>query len=105
MSAILESPDAAELLLDMVYNIGGVLVEDDINDFPWDPMYGGPGHFKGGLHHGFIGYLLQQLAVLGQLANVGLNVGQEIGGAKSDFQLLMERWEKIAYPEPCLSEV
>jgi hypothetical protein len=75
LSTILETTDAAELLLDMVYNIGGVLVEDDISDFPWDPMEGGPVHVKGGLHHGFIGYVLQQLAVLGQLANVGLNVG------------------------------
>jgi hypothetical protein len=101
LSTIQESSDAAELVLDMLYNIGGVLVEDDINDFPWDPMSGGPGHLKGGLHHGFVGYVLQQLAVLGQLANVGLNVGKEIG-EKSDFQLLMERWEKIAYPETSL---
>jgi hypothetical protein len=101
LSTILETTDAAELLLDTVYNIGGVLVEDDISDFPWDPMEGGQGHIKGGLHHGFIGYVLQQLAVLAQLANVGLNIRQEIGG-KSDFQLMMERWEKIAYPEPTL---
>jgi hypothetical protein len=101
LSTILESPDAAEILLDVIYNIGGVLVEDDINDFPWDPMHGGPGHINGGLHHGFVGYVLQQLAVLGQLANVGLNVGEELG-SKSDFQLLMERWEKIAYPNPSL---
>jgi hypothetical protein len=101
LSTILEPPDAAELLLDVLYNIGGVLVEDDINDFPWDPMRGGPSHIKGGLHHGFVGYVLQQLAVLGQLANVGLNVGEELG-SKSDFQLLMEHWEKIAYPEPTL---
>ena len=101
MSTILEPSDATELLLDMLYNIGGVLVEDDIKDFPWDPMTGGPGHVKGGLHHGFVGYVLQQLAVLGQLANVGLNMGEELGG-KSDFQLMMERWEKIAYPEPNL---
>jgi hypothetical protein len=38
--------------------------------------------------------MLQQLAVLGQLANVGLNVGEEFG-TKSDFQLFMERWEKL----------
>jgi hypothetical protein len=101
LSTIQESSDAAELVLDVLYNIGGVLVEDDIKDFPWDPMSGGPGHLMGGLHHGFIGYVLQQLAVLGQLANVGLNVGKEIG-EKSDFQLLMERWEKIAYPETSL---
>jgi hypothetical protein len=89
------------MVLDVLYNIGGVLVEDDIKDFPWDPMSGGPGHLKGGLHHGFVGYILQQLAVLGQLANVGLNVGKEIG-KESEFQLLMERWEKIAYPETSL---
>jgi hypothetical protein len=101
LSTILESSDAAELLLDVIYNIGGVLVEDDIKDFPWDVNQGGPGHIKGGLHHGFVGYVLQQLAVLGQLANVGLNVGEELGD-KSDFQLLLERWEKIAYPERSL---
>lgn len=104
MSTSAESSDYTEFLLDVLYNIGGVLVEDDIRDFPWDPMTGGPGHIKGGLHHGFIGYMLQQLAVVGQLAKVGLNVGEEFG-TKSDFQLLMERWEKIAYPEPSLSEV
>jgi hypothetical protein len=101
LSTIAEEIGGAELLLDALYNIGGVLVEDDLKDFPWDPMVGGPGHARGGLHHGFLGYLLQQVAVLGQLANVGLNVGKEIG-EKSNFQLLMERWEKIAYPEPSI---
>ncbi len=101
MSTIIESTDGAELLLDVLYNIGGVLVEDDLKDFPWDPMVGGPGHLKGGMHHGFLGYLLQQVAVLGQLANIGSSVGNELT-EKSDFQLLTERWEKIAYPEPSL---
>ena len=101
MSTVIESADGAELLLDVLYNIGGVLVEDDLKDFPWDPMVGGPGHLKGGMHHGFLGYLLQQVAVLGQLANIGSSVGEELA-EKSDFQLLMERWEKIAYPEPSL---
>jgi hypothetical protein len=101
LSIILESSDAAELVLDMLYNIGGVLVEDDIKDFPWDPTTGGPGHIKGGLHHGFVGYLLQQVAVLGQLANIGASIKDEFS-EKSEFQNLMERWEKIAYPEPSL---
>ena len=101
MSTVIESADGAELLLDVLYNIGGVLVEDDLKDFPWDPMVGGPGHVKGGMHHGFLGYVLQQVAVLGQLANIGSSVGEELA-EKSDYQLLMERWEKIAYPEPSL---
>ncbi len=101
MSTVVESADGAEFLLDVLYNIGGVLVEDDLKDFPWDPMVGGPGHLKGGMHHGFLGYLLQQVAVLGQLANIGSSVREELA-EKSDFQLLMERWEKIAYPEPSL---
>lgn len=101
MNTVVESADGAELLLDVLYNIGGVLVEDDLKDFPWDPMVGGPGHLKGGMHHGFLGYLLQQVAVLGQLAKIGSSVGNELT-EKNDFQLLMERWEKIAYPEPSL---
>jgi hypothetical protein len=101
LSMVSEEPSAAELLLDVLYNIGGVLVEDDIKDFPWDPMTGGPGHITGGLHHGFVGYLLQQVAVLGQLANIGASIEGEFS-EKSEFQNLMERWEKIAYPEPSL---
>jgi hypothetical protein len=101
LSTVIESADGTELLLDVLYNIGGVLVEDDLKDFPWDPMVGGPGHLKGGMHHGFLGYVLQQVAVLGQLANIGSSVGEELA-VKSDFQLLMERWEKIAYPESSL---
>jgi hypothetical protein len=46
LSTVLESSDAPELLLDLLYNIGGVLVEDDIRDFPWDPMTGGPGQLR-----------------------------------------------------------
>jgi hypothetical protein len=101
MSTVTEEMSGAELLLDVLYNIGGVLVEDDLKDFPWDPMVGGPGHLRGGLHHGFLGYLLQQVALLGQLANIGANVRDELS-EKSEFQLLMERWEKIAYPEPSI---
>jgi hypothetical protein len=102
MSTIItEEIGGAELLLDVLYNIGSVLVEDDLKDFPWDPMVGGLGHLRGGLHHGFLGYLLQQVAVLGQLANIGANVRDELYD-KNEFQLLMERWEKIAYPEPTL---
>jgi hypothetical protein len=101
LSVVSEEQSSAELLLDVLYNIGGVLVEDDIKDFPWDPMTGGSGHIKGGLHHGFVGYLLQQVAVLGQLANIGASIKDEFS-EKSEFQHLMERWEKIAYPEPSL---
>jgi hypothetical protein len=99
MSTVTEEMSGAELLLDVLYNIGGVLVGDDLKDFSWDPMVSGPGHLRGGLHHGFLGYILQQVAVLGQLANVGASVKDELS-EKSEFQLLMERWEKIAYPEP-----
>jgi hypothetical protein len=36
LSTVVESSDTTELLLDVLYNIGRVLVEDDIRDFPWD---------------------------------------------------------------------
>jgi hypothetical protein len=49
----------------------------------------------------FLGCLLQQVAVLGQLTIIRANVKDELS-ENSEFQLLMEHWEKIAYPEPSL---
>jgi hypothetical protein len=96
-----EKADGTGLLLDLLYNLEGILIEDDLKDFPWNPLAGGRGHIRGGLHHGFVGFMLQQVAVVGQLARVGLDVTQELG-EKTDLQVIMERFERIAYPDPSL---
>lgn len=92
-----DAMDPFEFLLDTFYNLGALLVEDDIHDFPWDPMKGGPGHTYGGIHHGMIGYFIQTAAFVGRLAKVAVELQSELGN-KSEIQSIIERYERIAYP-------
>lgn len=93
---------ASMWIWDLFYDIGGILVEDDINDFPWDPMQGGPGHIMGSPHHGMLGWALQQGAYVAGLMDVAAEVAKE-AGQKDELQEVLEEFERLAYPTPPLN--
>jgi hypothetical protein len=105
---ILSDYDAVDFVLDLVHSLGEYFEADDIADYPWDPMRGGPGHVAGMPHHGMIGYWMKTIAFLAKMGKVGLAMAEEFRAEeqnKSLFQEMMERWEKIAYPEiPLMQE-
>lgn len=92
--------------LDVLYALGGILVNDDLKDFPWhpylngDPWDGKNGHVPGMPHHGMIGFLMQAGSKMGALALVGQDLAEEIRENKNLFVEMMEFWEAYAYPEP-----
>jgi len=107
-----EDHESALWMLDTMHHFFGLLVEDDIADFPWDPVYNGDrwdaktgaGHFPGGLHHGMIGFVGQQLTRLAYYGVAGMKVAEEIQAAQESLEGELNDelafWEKIAYPEP-----
>src|SRR5579875_145913 len=65
------------MIWDILYDLGSILVNDDIKDFlpkgaaiPFDPMVGGKGHIRGTIHHGAVGLALQSIAYLAGMAEV-----------------------------------
>lgn len=71
-------PDVAMQAADMVYQLGRLLTLDDIDDFPWDPYEGGPGHVKGMPHHGLIGMILQEVGVFAAYAATAMAAAQPV---------------------------
>lgn len=79
-----------ENLFEVMYDIGKILVEDDIDDFPWNPYEGGPGHVMGMPHHGMIGLILQQVSLLGGLMSL-IAPQNEV----RDFEEVSEKIERL----------
>lgn len=92
-------------LWQILHDMGGILVEDDIKDFPWNPISDGDpwdgrgGHMPGMPHHGMLGLAMQTLAYLGGMADVGSEIAKDFQ-EKSELQLIQEQFEPIAYPIP-----
>jgi len=92
------------VIWDILYELGKMLVNDDINDFlpkgaaiPFDPNVGGPGHINGMIHHGAIGLALQTVAYMGGMADIAMKIAPS---SELEDQLLSisQQWEQIAYP-------
>jgi hypothetical protein len=94
-------------LLDVLYQFQGLVVEDDIKDFPWDPIANGDpytgtgGHVPGMPHHGMLAFMGQQVTKLVALGVMGAKLAEEMQPVEEEqiFQEEMAFWEKLAYPE------